>query len=65
MIMMKKGKTPSDRLLISYKGHFGPILALKRNPVFIKNVLSVGDSTFRIFAEDCRESSAMWGAPKV
>ncbi|CAG7821652.1 unnamed protein product [Allacma fusca] len=64
MIMMRKGKTPNDKLVHVYKAHHGPVRGLQRNPTFIKNFLTVGDQTCRIFAEDCRESSILWTAPK-
>lgn len=40
--------------------HSGPITTLSRNPVFIKNFLTVGDWIARIWSEDCRESSIIW-----
>jgi dynein intermediate chain 2 len=60
MIFTKKGKTPTDRLLHLYKAHKGPVRAIHRNPMFVKNFLTCGDYQIRIFAEDCRESSIMW-----
>lgn len=65
MVFMKKGKTPSDRMIHLYKAHRAPVRALHRNPMFIKNFLSVGDYHLRIFAEDCKESAIMWTAPSV
>jgi len=65
MVYMRKGKTPEDRLIHVYDAHLGPVRAIQRNPMFIKNFLTVGDNTTRIFAEDCKESSIMWTAPKV
>lgn len=40
--------------------HLGPVYAITRNPNFLKNFLTVGDWTARIWSEDCRESSIIW-----
>lgn len=40
--------------------HLGPVYAITRNPAFVKNFLTVGDWTARIWSEDCRESSIIW-----
>jgi len=60
MIFMKKGKTPQDRLLHMYKAHKGPVRAMRRNPMFIKNFITCGDYQVRLFAEDCRDSQILW-----
>ena len=56
----RKAKSPSERIVASYNGHYGPVYALQRNPFFPKNFLTVGDWTARIWAEEIRESSIMW-----
>ncbi|RZC38774.1 dynein intermediate chain 3, ciliary [Asbolus verrucosus] len=56
----RKGKTPMEKMTFKFSAHFGPVLALQRNPAFLKNFLTVGDWTARIWSEDCRESSIMW-----
>ncbi|OXA56887.1 Dynein intermediate chain 3, ciliary [Folsomia candida] len=63
MVFMKKGKSPSERMIHMYKAHKGPVMACHRNPMFIKNFLTVGEYHIRIFAEDCKESSIMWTVP--
>lgn len=40
--------------------HLGSVYAITRNPNFLKNFLTVGDWTARIWSEDCRESSIIW-----
>ena len=56
----RKAKTPAEKIVAVYPGHFGPVYALQRNPFFPKNFLTVGDWTARIWSEDIRESSIMW-----
>ncbi|XP_063682877.1 dynein intermediate chain 3, ciliary-like [Bolinopsis microptera] len=56
----RKAKTPADRIVANFSGHYGPVYALQRNPFFPKNFLTVGDWTARIWSEDLRESSIMW-----
>ncbi|CAK1586260.1 unnamed protein product [Parnassius mnemosyne] len=56
----RKGKTPIEKLPSKYEAHLGPVYALQRNPTFLKNFLTVGDWTARVWSEDCRESSILW-----
>ncbi|KAJ8972987.1 hypothetical protein NQ317_019018 [Molorchus minor] len=56
----RKGKTAMEKMAYRLTAHLGPVLALQRNPGFIKNFLSIGDWTAKIWSEDCRESSIMW-----
>jgi dynein intermediate chain 2 len=56
----RKGKLPSEKLALRFKSQYGAVLSVERNPTFLKNFLSVGDWTARIWSEDCRESSIMW-----
>lgn len=56
----RKGKTPAEKLGATYKCHHGPVVALQRNPAFVKNFITVGDWTARIWSEDCKESSIIW-----
>lgn len=56
----RKGKTPQEKMTSKFSAHFGPVLALQRNPAFLKNFLTIGDWTARIWSEDCKESSIMW-----
>lgn len=43
-----------------FTAHMGPVVALQRNPAFVKNFLTVGDWSAKIWSEDCKESSIMW-----
>ena len=56
----RKGKTPAEKLAVRFKAQYGPVISVERNPTFVKNFLSVGDWTARIWSEDCRESCIMW-----
>ncbi|XP_042337866.1 dynein axonemal intermediate chain 2-like, partial [Plectropomus leopardus] len=56
----RKAKTAAEKIVCTYEGHHGPVLALQRNPFFPKNFLTVGDWTARIWSEDIKESSIMW-----
>ncbi|KAL1110296.1 hypothetical protein AAG570_008373 [Ranatra chinensis] len=56
----RKGKTAGEKLAAQYKAHHGPVWSLQRNPSFLKNFLTVGDWTARIWSEDCKESSIIW-----
>lgn len=56
----RKGKNAVEKLPTKYEAHFGPVYALQRNPTFVKNFLTVGDWTARVWSEDCRESAILW-----
>lgn len=56
----RKGKTPSEKFVGKYNAHHGPVYALQRNSAFVKNFLSVGDWTAKIWSEDCKESAILW-----
>ncbi|XP_017774943.1 PREDICTED: dynein intermediate chain 3, ciliary isoform X2 [Nicrophorus vespilloides] len=56
----RKGKAPNEKMMARYHTHYGPVLALQRNAAFVKNFLTVGDWTARIWSEDCKESAIMW-----
>lgn len=47
-------------ILFQINTHLGPVCSIARNPSFLKNFLTVGDWTARIWSEDCRESSIIW-----
>lgn len=59
----RKGKTPMEKLPLRFDAHDGPVWSLERNPNFLKNFLTVGDWTVRVFSEDCRESAVLWSPP--
>lgn len=56
----RKGKTPIEKIATRFKAQYGPVLSVERNPTFVKNFLTVGDWTARIWSEDCRESCIAW-----
>ncbi|XP_063839163.1 dynein intermediate chain 3, ciliary-like [Ostrinia nubilalis] len=60
----RKGKTPLDKLPGKFDAHLGPVWALRRNPGFLKNFLTVGDWTARVWSEDCRESAVIFSPPQ-
>jgi dynein intermediate chain 2, axonemal len=52
----RKGKTPPEKIVCQYNAHLGSVYALQRNPSFVKNFLSIGDWSAKIWSEDVRES---------
>ncbi|EFN85403.1 Dynein intermediate chain 2, axonemal [Harpegnathos saltator] len=56
----RKGKTSAEKIATRFKAQYGPVISLERNPTFVKNFLTVGDWTSRIWSEDCRESCIAW-----
>ncbi|XP_013189544.1 dynein intermediate chain 3, ciliary [Amyelois transitella] len=60
----RKGKTPMEKLPAKIEAHNGPVLSLERNPGFLKNFLTVGDWTARVWSEDCRESAIIFSPPQ-
>lgn len=44
----KKAKNPSEKITHIYPGHHGPVYALQRNPLFLKNFLTIGDWTAKV-----------------
>lgn len=61
---MRKGKSPTEKLVNNYKAHPSSIIDVQRNPTFVKNFMTVAESTVKIFSEDCKDSPIMWTAPK-
>ncbi|KAJ8729776.1 hypothetical protein PYW08_001357 [Mythimna loreyi] len=59
----RKAKTIADKISGKFNAHLGPVWALHRNPGFLKNFLTVGDWTARVWSEDCRESAVLWTPP--
>ncbi|XP_076639705.1 dynein axonemal intermediate chain 2 [Colletes latitarsis] len=56
----RKGKTPGEKIATRFKAQYGPVISLERNPTFVKNFLTIGDWTTRIWSEDCKESCIAW-----
>ncbi|CAH1645244.1 unnamed protein product [Spodoptera littoralis] len=59
----RKGKTFAEKLPGKFDAHVGPVWRVERNPGFLKNFLTVGDWTARVWSEECRESAILWTAP--
>ncbi|XP_059050189.1 dynein intermediate chain 3, ciliary-like [Achroia grisella] len=59
----RKGKTPMEKLPAKFEAHVGPVWSIERNPGFLKNFLTVGDWTVRVWSEDCRESAVIFSPP--
>ncbi|XP_052756761.1 dynein intermediate chain 3, ciliary-like [Galleria mellonella] len=59
----RKGKTPMEKLPAKFEAHVGPVWSVERNPGFLKNFLTVGDWTVRVWSEDCRESAVVFSPP--
>lgn len=56
----RKGKQPHEKLTAKFNAHLGPVYAVQRNPGFVKNFLTVGDWTAKIWSEDTRDSAIIW-----
>ncbi|XP_054613747.1 dynein axonemal intermediate chain 2-like [Dunckerocampus dactyliophorus] len=56
----RTAETLSEKVVCIYDGHYGPVYAVKRNPFFPRNFLTVGDWGARIWSEDIKDSSIMW-----
>ncbi|CAF3414406.1 unnamed protein product [Rotaria sp. Silwood1] len=61
----RKGKNDAEKIGNVFPGHWGPVYALQRHPNFLKNFLSVGDWTVRIWSEEMRDDCIMWTKPSV
>ncbi|CAG0921217.1 unnamed protein product [Notodromas monacha] len=53
----RKAKNPAERILNVYGAHAGPVYAVQRNPSALKNFLTIGDWSAKIWAEDVRDSA--------
>ena len=49
-----------DIQYLRFKGHHGPVRYIERNPSFSKYFLSIGDWSFRLWADDLFDSPIMW-----
>ncbi|XP_041782776.1 dynein intermediate chain 3, ciliary-like [Anopheles merus] len=56
----RKYKTPADKIQSTINAHTGPIYSVERNPLFIKNYISVGDWQTKIWTEDCKDNPIVW-----
>ena len=46
-----------------YEAHLAPVYSVQRNPFCVKNFLTVGDWTIKLWAEDFNQSPIMWTRP--
>jgi len=56
----KKAKNQPEVIINKFRGHYGPIRSLQRNPTFSKNFLSIGDWSARVWADDVLDSSLLY-----
>ncbi|XP_050721118.1 dynein axonemal intermediate chain 2-like [Eriocheir sinensis] len=59
----RRARSPPDRISLIYNAHISPIYAIQRNPFFLKNFMTVGDWTIKLWAEDFKESPILWTKP--
>ncbi|XP_037801762.1 dynein intermediate chain 3, ciliary-like, partial [Penaeus monodon] len=59
----RRARSPPDRISMIYNAHIAPIYAIQRNPFFLKNFMTVGDWTIKLWAEDFKESPILWTKP--
>lgn len=53
----RKGKNAQEKLALRFNCHYGPVVAIDRNPFSTKNFLTVGGWAAKIWAEDTREGN--------
>lgn len=56
----RKGSTISEKLPAHMLCSSGPIRALERNPMFVKNFMTVGGYRVKLFSEECKDNPVMW-----
>ncbi|XP_049814066.1 dynein intermediate chain 3, ciliary-like [Schistocerca nitens] len=56
----RKMKTPAEMIVAKYAAHKGPVVALHRNQALLKNFLTVGDWSAKIWVGECKTSSILW-----
>lgn len=59
----RRARSPPDRISMIYNAHIAPVYAIQRNPFFLKNFMTVGDWTIKLWAEDFKESPVLWTKP--
>ena len=50
-------------IALVYQAHLAPVYSVQRNPFMVKNFLTIGDWTIKIWAEDFNQSPIMWTRP--
>lgn len=53
----RRAASPMEKLAMRFNCHIGPVVAIDRNPFALKNFLTVGDWTAKIWAEDTKEGN--------
>ncbi|CAH0546097.1 unnamed protein product [Brassicogethes aeneus] len=56
----RKGKSAVEKMSARFQAHLGPVWTMQRNPGFVKNFLTIGDWTAKVWSEDCKESAIIW-----
>ena len=56
----RNAKNQTETITAEYKGHYGPIRCLQRNPKFTKYFLTIGDWSVKIWADDVFKSPVFW-----
>ncbi|KAF0294467.1 Dynein intermediate chain 3, ciliary [Amphibalanus amphitrite] len=59
----RKGKTQTEKIAAVYQAHLGPVQQVQRNPAFLKNFITIGDWSAKVWSEDCKESAIFWTNP--
>ncbi|XP_037801977.1 dynein intermediate chain 3, ciliary-like [Penaeus monodon] len=59
----RRARSPPDRISMIYNAHIAPIYAIQRNPFLLKNFMTIGDWTIKLWAEDFKESPILWTKP--
>ncbi|CAG0898753.1 unnamed protein product [Cyprideis torosa] len=60
MTCNRKAKSPQEKIMTVFPAHVGPVYAVARNPISLKNFLTVGDWGPKIWSEDVRDSPIIW-----
>lgn len=56
----RKASTVAEKLPLRIQANNGPICSLERNPMFVKNFMTVGEFGVKIFNDECRDNPIMW-----
>ncbi|XP_064099028.1 dynein intermediate chain 3, ciliary-like [Macrobrachium nipponense] len=59
----RRARNPPDRISLIYSSHIAPVYSVQRNPFYLKNFMTVGDWTIKLWAEDFKESPILWTKP--
>ncbi|KAL6259716.1 hypothetical protein P5V15_009629 [Pogonomyrmex californicus] len=55
----RKAASPTDKMAVRFNCHVGFVIAIDRNPFAVKNFLTVGDWTVKIWTDDIRENNLL------